>query len=279
MIANPPNVPSAPNTRGQLFAGGIVFAFALSFIVGGIGLLSGLDAFEACRNGLATFLVIGLMGWLAELLIGPSLQRVVEEREREAAERAVTSIGGATVPETPLLSGGAPAPTPIALPPVSLGGRRYGRPVLVNIPASLAAAPGPSPSAGAPVLGRPGESGLRGASMSGREAGQAVGTAGAATGWKGRRLDVTLPEESAMAAPAPVAAMAAGQPLAPAAPASAGPAAGATPSIPVPVGGAPASPPAAGPETAGPAAYTTVDNEFEDLAPLLRGAGAASPRG
>jgi|GEM_PF-4651720 len=264
MIANPPTLPSAPNTRGQIFAGGIVFAFALSFIAGGIGLISGLDAFEACRNGLATFLIVGLMGWLAELLIGPSLQRVVEEREREAAEQAQTSIGGATVPATPLLTGGAPAATPLTVPPGQFGGRRSGRPVLVNIPASLAAAasgPGASAvAAGAPGAGMPGPGSP---AVPGGKAGPS-----AAAGMKGRTLDVTLPEESAVGP--------GGLPATPGM-ADAG-ATGTAQPVQLPPGtwSAATAPAPAGAETTGPATYTTFDNEFEDLAPLLRGASPAS---
>ena len=180
---------NTPNTRGQLFAGGLVFAFASAFLVGGLAMAIGVDVLVAATYGLTSFFVVGLIGWTAELLLGPSLEQVALEREggRAAAERVGMPAGGAAVAIPPALAGGDNAP--LVIPPTFYLPPPGGRPALMG------GLPGPLYATMAPQ--------------------RANGVAGGA---KGARLDVTLPAESIV--PPPMAAYAP-----PSAPPSAPPAA------------------------------------------------------
>lgn len=197
MIAEPPQ-----NTRGQIFSAGLTVAVAAAFIFGGLSVAFGGDLLNAAARAIFSFLVVGLIGWAAEMTLGSTLERVAFERmqEKAAALRDAAGPGGAALPIAPMLTGGGEhgiIPVPSVLPPQ--GAAAY------------------------PML------------------------PGGVHGWgiKGRALDITLPEESI--APAPVApAQPAPEPVAPAAP---------VPAQPIP---------------ADFSMSGSGDDEFHDLASLLR---------
>jgi hypothetical protein len=160
-------IDKTPNIRGQLMHGGLYFALAAGGLSGGMSLIVGVDPLIACARAFGSFVVVGLIAWLAEVTLGPALQRVAEERVQRHAEdeRVRTPMGGAAVPSHGLLTGGVP------------GG---------DVAGSLAMAA----TATRPAL------------AGGQPAGAALSPRAPVA--KGGRLDVTLPEEQIVP---PVAAL------------------------------------------------------------------------
>jgi hypothetical protein len=64
----------------------VTFGFAGAALVSGLGLLYGVDALDAAGRGIVWFAGAGVVGWLAELCLGPALERVA--RERQHGQRA-----------------------------------------------------------------------------------------------------------------------------------------------------------------------------------------------
>lgn len=164
-MANAPTTPipgsgdgEVTSLRGQIYRAGISIAVSVAFLVGGFSLAFGVEELTAVGFAMTCFLVIGVAGWVADLVVGPSLEQVAQQRaeERAARERELAPAAGGVLPAALVLSGGAAPPAGDAL---GVSGSAGGR------------------TSGAVIGGRP------------------PATGAVAGALRGRSLDVTLPEE------------------------------------------------------------------------------------
>jgi hypothetical protein len=61
-----------------LFQAGIAFGFSGAALLSGLGMVFGADALEAAGRGIIWFAGMGVLGWLAELWLGPVLERMAQ---------------------------------------------------------------------------------------------------------------------------------------------------------------------------------------------------------
>lgn len=104
-------VDPAAALRGQIFGVGASLSLALSFLVGGFSLMMGVEELTAVFAAMGTCLVVVVLSFFAELILGPSLERIAIQREEERKEREreeMPSAGGLLF-SGGLLTGGAMA--------------------------------------------------------------------------------------------------------------------------------------------------------------------------
>lgn len=139
-------IDSTPTLRGQIFWGGMLFATSTSLMIGGLAMATGVDMLDATILLVSSFTIVGLIGFLAEALAGPSLERLAVEREmtRETDERDQLGIGGAALPSEFSLTGGQDAPVrpPEEFGAFSRGNALYRPPMMGGLPEPSRAAKG-----------------------------------------------------------------------------------------------------------------------------------------
>jgi hypothetical protein len=129
--ATPIQPAHATHVRGQIFSAGMAFAFAAAALLGGLKMVFGTDVLVAAGYGMVAFLLIGTLGWVVEVALAPSLERVAAEREleragkrkadeRDTADRAAAAARGAGLDVTLPQETAMPVPlTPAAGSPAT----------------------------------------------------------------------------------------------------------------------------------------------------------------